>query len=78
MTLGRIVLKSLRQHALSTAVTSISIALAGGLLMAVWSVKEQAQATFTRIDFAQGRTSSYVMSDIGATSPGRWQPTQLL
>jgi putative ABC transport system permease protein len=50
MTLGRIVLKSLRQHALSTAVTSISIALAGGLLMAVWSVKEQAQATFTRID----------------------------
>jgi len=50
MTLGRIVLKSLRQHALSTAVTSISIALACGLLMAVWSVKEQAQATFTQVD----------------------------
>ena len=29
MTIWRIVLKSLRQHALSTAVTSISIALAG-------------------------------------------------
>ncbi len=50
MTLGRIVLKSLRQHALSTAVTSLSIALACGLLMAVWSVKEQAQATFTQVD----------------------------
>jgi putative ABC transport system permease protein len=50
MSLWRIVLKSLRQHALSTAITSISIALAAGLLMAVWSVKEQAQATFTRID----------------------------
>ena len=50
MTLGRIVLKSLRQHALSTAVTSISIALACGLLMAVWAVKEQAQATFTQVD----------------------------
>ena len=50
MSLWRIVLKSLRQHALSTAITSVSIALAAGLLMAVWSVKEQAQATFTRID----------------------------
>jgi putative ABC transport system permease protein len=50
MTLGGIVLKSLRQHALSTAVTAVSIALACGLLMAVWSVKEQAQATFTQID----------------------------
>ena len=50
MSLWRIVLKSLRQHALSTAITSASIALAAGLLMAVWSVKEQAQATFTQID----------------------------
>lgn len=50
MSIWRIVLKSLRQHALSTAVTSVSIALAGGLLMAVWSVKEQAQATFTQVD----------------------------
>lgn len=33
-------------------------------------------ATTVRIDFAQGRASSYVMSDIGATSPGRWQSTQ--
>ena len=27
---------------------------------------------------AHGRTFWYVMSDIGATSPGRWQTTQLL
>ena len=40
MTLARIVAKSLRQHALSTAVTSLSIALACALLMTVWSVKE--------------------------------------
>jgi putative ABC transport system permease protein len=50
MTIGRIVLKSLRQHALSTSVTVASVALAGGLLMSVWSVKEQAQDAFTRID----------------------------
>jgi putative ABC transport system permease protein len=50
MTIGRIVLKSLRQHALSTAVTAFSIALAGGLLMSVWSVKEQSQAAFTGVN----------------------------
>jgi putative ABC transport system permease protein len=49
MTLGRIVLKSLRQHALSTAVTACSIALAAGLLMAVWSVKSQSQETFQQV-----------------------------
>ena len=27
---------------------------------------------------AQGRASAYVMSDIGADSPGRWQVTQFL
>ncbi len=50
MTLGRIVTKSLRQHALSTAVTALSTALACGLLMAVWAVKDQARATFTQVD----------------------------
>ena len=50
MTLFRIVLKSLRQHALSTCITALSIALAGALLMSVWSVKTQAQATFTQIN----------------------------
>lgn len=50
MSIWTIVRKSLRQHALSTAVTSISIALAAGLLMAVWAVKDQSQATFTQVD----------------------------
>ena len=48
MTLFLIVRRSLCQHALSTTVTALSIALAGALLMAVWSVKEQAQAAFTQ------------------------------
>src|SRR5271165_6173292 len=50
MTLWRIVFKSLRQHALSTIVTALSIALGGGLLMSVWVVKEQSQATFTGVN----------------------------
>ena len=50
MTIGRIVLKSLRQHTLSTCVTAFSIALAGGLLMSVWAVKQQSQATFTGVN----------------------------
>ena len=49
MTLGRIVLRSLRQHALSTTVTAASIALAAGLMMAVWAVKAQSQQTFTQM-----------------------------
>jgi len=38
--------RSLRQHALSTLVTAGGIALAAGLLLAVWVVKTQAQAVF--------------------------------
>jgi putative ABC transport system permease protein len=45
-----IVWRSLRQHALATIVTALAIALAGGLLLAVWTVKTQAQATFTRMN----------------------------
>lgn len=47
MTIWMIVFKSLRQHALSTAVTAFCVALAGGLLMSVWSIQEQSEATFT-------------------------------
>ena len=47
MKLPLIVWKSLRQHALSTGVTAVCIALAAGLLMSVWSVKDQSQAAFT-------------------------------
>ena len=50
MSLFHIVLKSLRQHLFSTVVTAASIALAGGLLMSVWVVKEQSRATFTQVD----------------------------
>lgn len=49
MIILRIVCKSLRQHALSTSVTAASIALAGGLLMAVWVVKSESQKTFTGV-----------------------------
>jgi putative ABC transport system permease protein len=50
MTLWLIILRSLRQHALSTIITALSIALAGGLLMSVWIVKVQSQATFTGVN----------------------------
>jgi putative ABC transport system permease protein len=50
MTIWSIVWKSLRQHALSTSVTALCVALAGGLLMAVWSVEDQSQATFTGVN----------------------------
>ena len=50
MNITGIVLRSLRQHALSTVVTAASVALAGGLLMSVWVVKQQSQATFTGVN----------------------------
>jgi putative ABC transport system permease protein len=50
MSILRLVGKSLRQHALSSGITAGSIALAAGLLMAVWAIREQAQATFTRLN----------------------------
>ena len=50
MTLPLIVRKSLRQHALSTLLTALSIALAAGLWMSVWTIKEQSQETFTSVD----------------------------
>jgi putative ABC transport system permease protein len=46
----QIVLRSLRQHLLSTSITALSIALAAGLLMSVWVVKEQSRAAFTQMD----------------------------
>ena len=50
MTLPLIVRRSLRQHAFSTTITALSIALAGGLMMSVWVVKEQSQKTFTQVN----------------------------
>lgn len=42
-----IVRRSLRQHALSTLITVMSVALASGLVMAVFSVKQQTHEAFT-------------------------------
>lgn len=49
MTLGRIIYRSLRQHALSTAIAAASIALACGLAITVWVVKDQAQSSFSAV-----------------------------
>jgi putative ABC transport system permease protein len=50
MTLLLVVRRSLRQHLLATIITALSIALAGGLLMSVWTIKEQSQATFKQVN----------------------------
>lgn len=50
MITARLALRSLRQHALSTVVTALALALAGGLLLSVWVVKTQTQATFTQMN----------------------------
>lgn len=42
-----LVRRSLRQHALSTAVTVLSVALATGLTMSVFAIRRQAQEAFT-------------------------------
>lgn len=45
--LTTLVARSLRQHALSSVVTSLSVALAVGLVMAVFAIRTQAHAAFT-------------------------------
>ena len=50
MILLLLVFRSLRQHLLSTVITALSIALAGGLLMSVWVVKVQSESAFTRMN----------------------------
>ena len=49
MTVLLIVYKSLRQHLVSTLVSAFAIALAGGLLMAVWVVKQESNLAFTGV-----------------------------
>lgn len=49
MIIPQIVYKSLRQHLVSTLVSATAIALAGGLLMAVWVMREEANRTFTSV-----------------------------
>jgi putative ABC transport system permease protein len=50
MSLPLIVWRSLRQHALSTLITSLSIALGAGLLMSVWVLKKQSQSTLAAVN----------------------------
>lgn len=87
MTLWLIVFRSLRQHALSTLITAFSIALAGGLLMSVWAVKDQARATFTGINGgfdavlgARGSSLQLVLNSIFhlESSPGNVQAPDYL
>ena len=49
MTSWMIIRNSLRQHALSTAITALSIGLGGGLLMAIWVVNFQSQRAFKNV-----------------------------
>lgn len=49
MTVALLVRKSLWQHLVSTAVSVVAIALAGGLLMAVWVIKDESNRTFTSV-----------------------------
>ena len=89
MTLFLIVYRSLRQHIVSTLVTAGSLALAGGLLMAVWMVKAQGQTSFIRtttaFDAVLGARGSKLQLVLNAifhleASPGNlsWQDYQYI
>ncbi len=87
MTLWLLVRRNLRQHLLSTVVTSLSIALAGGLWLSVWAIKDQANAAFTEVhsgfDAVLGARSSKLQLVLNAifhveASPGNlaWEDFQ--
>lgn len=75
----KIVLKSLRQHAVSTVVTALAIALASGLVMSVFAIQKQTYAAFTGGDIgfdavlgARGSQLQLVLNTVFhlETSPG--------
>ncbi|MBW8782669.1 MAG: FtsX-like permease family protein [Verrucomicrobia bacterium] len=83
MIIFKIVYKSLRQHLVSTLVSAVAIALAGGLLMAVWVVKEESNRVFTGVtggfDAVLGARSSKLQLVLNAIfhledSPGNIGP----
>lgn len=89
MSLLQIVWRSLRQHLLSTVITAFSIALASGLLMSVWVVKEQAHSNFTGVNSgfdavfgARGSKLQLVLNSIFhlESSPGNltWDQYELI
>lgn len=74
-----IVKKSLRQHALSTVVTALAIALAAGLVMSVFAIQRQTYSAFTGGDIgfdavlgARGSQLQLVLNTVFhlETSPG--------
>ena len=83
MIIFKIVYKSIRQHLVSTMVSAVAIALAGGLLMAVWVVKEESNRVFTGVtggfDAVLGARSSKLQLVLNAIfhledSPGNIGP----
>jgi putative ABC transport system permease protein len=77
--LAMIVLRSMRQHLLSTVVTVLSAALASGLVMSVFTVAEQSKSAFTGGDIgydavlgAKGSELQLVLNTVFhlETSPG--------
>ncbi len=75
----KIVRKSLRQHAVSTIVTALAIALASGLVMSVFAIQKQTYAAFTGGDIgfdavlgARGSQLQLVLNTVFhlETSPG--------
>jgi putative ABC transport system permease protein len=81
--------RSLRQHALSTIITALSIALGAGLLMSVWVVKGQAQSTFARVNSgfdavlgARGSKLQLVLNSIfhleNSTGNIRWEDYEVI
>jgi putative ABC transport system permease protein len=84
-----IVRRSLRQHALSTAITVLSVALASGLVMAVFAIKSQSYDAFTggangfdAVLGARGSQLQLVLNTVFhlETSPGNipWQMYQAI
>jgi len=81
-----IVYKSLRQHIVSTLVSASAIALAGGLLMAVWVMRQESNRAFTSVtggfDAVLGARSSKLQLVLNAIfhledSPGNINPTDV-
>jgi putative ABC transport system permease protein len=81
-----IVYKSLRQHLVSTLVSASAIALAGGLLMAVWVMRQESNRAFTSVtggfDAILGARSSKLQLVLNAIfhledSPGNISPADV-
>lgn len=77
--IAKIIIKSLRQHRLSTVVTAAAIALAAGLVMSVFAIQRQTYAAFTGGDVgfdavlgARGSQLQLVLNSVFhlETSPG--------